>query len=148
MKKIRWFPAILGGFLSGLAFYFVVSMFAASPQVWALFVGWILFGYWAGTGKSRAWGRVWLVLCILCFLLPIGAFTLGASTTADAINTSTNEAEQAGAAIGGAIGTTILTGAASFIGFFLGLIFAILAYFGLRAPKSVSVTSAPAETEK
>lgn len=148
MKKIRWFPAILGGFLSGLAFYFVISMFAASPQVWALFVGWLLVGYWAGTGKSRAWGRVWLVLCILCFLLPIGAFTLGASTTADAINTSTNEAEQAGAAIGGAIGTTILTGAASFIGFFLGIIFAILAYFGLRAPTSVSISSAPAEQEK
>lgn len=140
MKKIRWFPAILGGFLSGLAIYFLVSMFASSPQVWALFVGWIAVGYWAGTGKSRAWGRVWLVLCIACFALPIGAFALGASTTADAINASASEAEQAGAAIGGAIGTTLLTGVAGIIGFFLGVIFAILAYFGLRAPKSVSIS--------
>jgi len=148
MKKIRWFPAIVGGFLCGLGIYFLVSMFATSPQVWALFVGWILIGYWAGTGKSRAWGRVWLVLCIACFALPIGAFALGTSTTADAINSSGSEAEQAGAAIGGAIGTTLLTGAASFIGFFLGIIFAILAYFGLRSPKSVSISSAPAEQEK
>ena len=147
MKKIRWFPAIVGGFLSGLAIYFLVSMFAASPQVWALFLGWILVGYWAGTGKSRAWGRVWLVLCIACFALPIAAFAMGANTTADAINTSSDEFEQAGAALGGAISTTILTGVAGFLGFFLGIIFAILAYFGLRSPKSVSISSSTAESE-
>lgn len=135
MKKIRWFPAIVGGFLSGLGIYFLISAFAGSPQIWALFAGWILVGYWAGTGKKRAWGRVWLVLCIVSFALPIAALALGANATADAVNSSVTEAEQAGAVIGGAIGTTIMTGVAGVIGFFLGLIFAILAYFGLRTPK-------------
>jgi hypothetical protein len=137
MKKIRWFPAILGGFLSGLGIYFLVSFFASTPQVWALFVGWILVGYWAGIGQQRAWGRIWLVLCIISFAMPIAAFALGANITADAVNSSGSEAEQAGAVIGGAIGTTLLTGVVGVISFFLGIIFAILAYFKLRSPKSV-----------
>lgn len=135
MKSFRWFPALAGGFLAGFAIYMLISMLAGTPQSWAFFAGWILCGWWAGVGQRHAWGRIWLTLCIASFAMPVASLVLGAHATSSAVNSATSSAEQAGAIIGGAIGTTTLAGFMAFIGFFLGIIFAILAYFGLRTPR-------------
>lgn len=134
-EGFRWFPAVVGGFLGGLVIYFLVSFLAASPQIWSLLVGWLAVGYFAGTGKRHAWGRVWLVMSIAFFALPIASLLFSANVTSEVMTTAGSAEEQVGAAIGGAIGTTMLAGLGAFIGFFMGIIFAILAYFGLRSPK-------------
>ncbi len=136
MKGIRWFPAIVGGFLAGLALYLLISLLLGSPQIWAQFVGWALVGWWAGKGQRHAWGRVWLVLALASFALPLVTLIVGARATAGVVGEASTSAEQAGAVIGGAIGTAMLAGFSAFVGFFLGIIFAILAYFGLRGPKT------------
>lgn len=112
MEGIRWFPAVVGGLLCGFAIYLLVSMLAGSPQVWALPAGWVLVGWWAGKGRRHAWGRVWLVLALVSFAMPLTSLIFGAHVTASLASSS---AEQAGlAVIGGAIATGLL---ASFCAF-------------------------------
>jgi len=156
-RGFRWVPAIAGGFLASLILYFLISMLAGSPQVWSLPLGWALVGWWVGKGQRHAWGRVWLVLALESFALPLVSLIFGAHITSDAYSTVTaaasskeldelnRQAIQGGAVLGGAVSYAMLAGCSAFVGFFLGIIFAILAYFGHRGPMT---TEPPAETQQ
>ena len=135
MKDFRWFPAVVGGLLCGFAIYFPISMLAGSPQLWVLPAGWGLVGWWAGKGRHHAWGRVWLVMALASFALPLSSLVFGAHITSEAVNTATGSAEQAGAVIGGGMATAVVSWFGAFVGFFLGIIFALLAYFNLLSKR-------------
>lgn len=80
--------------------------------------------------RSRyAWGRGFLFAGLLCFALPL-ATILFSIALGDRIP-ATTDAEKAGTFIGGAMATV----ASGLVGFFLGSIFVVTAYFLLRAPR-------------
>ncbi len=109
---------LIGGLLAGFLGYFLISIMASEPQIWAFWLGWIVFGL---IFIRRGWPAVWSNLSIMSFLLPVSVFIFGAATTTN----YTDDAEQAGAALG----TFFATGVAGFAGFFFGIMFALLAFF-------------------
>lgn len=135
MKNMRWAPGIIGGLLAAIMLTILLAL-AFNAPAWILLVGWVAFGYWFARSGPMAWPRTWLVLAIESFALPLATFIMSGRITAETMATTTTEAEQAGAALGSAVGTTFATGAAGFLGFFLGIIFALLAYFTHRNAKS------------
>lgn len=67
---------------------------------------------------------------ILSFLLPVSAMIFSFVFTGTAIQSTANEAEQAGAAIGGAIGGTFVVVIMFVIGLSLGIVFYLLSRKG------------------
>ena len=118
-KRQRKFGAgLIGGLLAGFLGYFLISTMTSEPQMWAFWLGWVVFGL---IFTRRGWSAVWSNLSIMSFLLPVSVFIFGAATTTN----YTDDAEQAGAALG----TFFATGIAGFAGFFFGIMFALLAFF-------------------
>ena len=130
MIGFRWFPAIIGGLLAGLWLSIVAGMLILSSGTPALLLGWVGLGFWFGRSGYYSWPRVWIVLCLLSFSMPLASLVFSANIAGQTIAGSSGQglASQAGTAVGAAIGGTLVTGFMAFVGFFLGIIFAILAY--------------------
>ena len=119
--------------LIGLAFG-LAGAFALSPG-WAAFgessamfpvvvilIGGAL-GLFAPTIR-RAFGRGFLILGASLFALPLSTMLLSGRVAHETI-TAASEADQGMAALGAGLAGTAATGAAAFVGFFLGAIFLI-----------------------
>jgi len=119
---------IAGGLLMGFATYMTVSLFTAEPQIWVLLAAWGALGLLTARSASP-WSTTWLYLAITSFALPLVTFTSSILRAAQDPIVQTSDAAAAGAAIG----TLLIGGLGAFIGVFLGIIFAILAYFTRRA---------------
>jgi hypothetical protein len=120
-QRPRYGAGLIGGFLAGFVGYMLISMMAATPQMWALWIGWVVFGF---IFLRSGWPTVWFSLSVLSFLMPVAVLVFGASTSV----TYTSDAERAGAAVG----TALATGTAGVVGFFFGIMFAIMAFFTRR----------------
>lgn len=100
-----------------------------------------------GAPQARvAWGRGMLLSGLLCLALPLVTVAITVvlgSLTMEAAGSS--DAARAGAALGAGLGGGIMTVFTGIVGFFLGLIFLISAYFLLRSPRTVFVP-VPAES--
>lgn len=126
------FRIIIGvvlGFASGLALSPAIAALANQPgdSSWLIWlvtaIGGVL-GFFAPTIR-RAFGRGFLLLGVSTFALPLSVMVLSGRVTGDMMQ----QAEAGGqgtAALGGAIAGTMMTGAAAFIGFFLGAIFLVI----------------------
>ena len=146
------FRVIIGalfGFASGLALLPAIAAFAQDTAagdtgwlVWVVVAICAIIGYFAPTIR-RAFGRGFLILGASVFALPLSMKLLTGRVTSDMINQS--EAGSEGmAAIGGTIAGTMMTGAAAFVGFFLGAIFLIVGLvLVLGGRRDVHVTNMP-----
>lgn len=101
-----------------------VSALTSEPQTWAFFGGWLVVGGLL-TVSAKPWSNTWLFLAIASFAMPLLGFLAGASIAARDPMFHESDAAAAGAAIG----SLIIGGVGAFFGFFLGIIFALLAYF-------------------
>jgi len=111
---------------------------------WAAAIGFVLMLVLAMRAERGryAWGRGFLICGLLCFALPIASIVYSGILGAQSITSSANDAQRAGAALGTVIGGGLLATVSGVLGFFLGLIFLIVSYFLLRAPR-VSIGPAP-----
>ncbi len=122
------------------AIFGVVSMLAVSPAISAFStaenlqssglaaLGIILAGGFLGLFAPtvrRAFGRGFLLAGVSFLALPLTTMLLSGKLASDAVNRAP-EAERAAAAIGSGLGGVLLTGAAAFVGLFLGAIFVII----------------------
>lgn len=120
-----------------LGFPLSMMMSGASGIVGAL----ILTTLIAAVGRSSSvWSRLFLVNGLSALALPLVAIAFTASHASGIVHKASfasggTYASDAGAMAGVALGGAALTGAAGFIGFFLGAIFLALAFFfrGSRA---------------
>ncbi len=135
---MRWVAGIVGGFIAALVLYFEVSMVAKGPQVWVLPAGWALLGWWFVRSRPRPWSRLWLTLALMCFALPLASIALSSRIGADLVAGTQNDAKAAGAVVGSFLAGTVVAGIAGFVGFFLGIIFALLAYFTGRGTEEAN----------
>lgn len=119
---------VAGGLLMGFVLYMTVAMFTPEPLVWVLLVGWVVLGLLTSRSASP-WSNTWLVLAIASFALPIVTFTSSALRASQDPLVQTDGAAAAGAAIG----SLLVSGVGAFFGFFMGIIFALLAYFTRRS---------------
>jgi hypothetical protein len=122
---------IAGGFLMGFVFYMLGSMFAAEPQIWLLFAAWGVFGLLTAR-SAYPWSNTWVVMAVASFALPLVTFTGSAMLAAQDPVVQADGAAAAGAAIG----SLVVGGVGAFFGFFLGIIFALLAYFTRRSSQA------------
>ena len=126
MRKVWNF--IAGGFLMGFVSYMIVSLLATEPQVWVLLVAWGIFGFL--TARSEyPWSNTWVFMAVASFAMPLVTFAGSALHAAQDPLVRTSDAAAAGAAIG----SLLVGGIGAFFGFFMGIIFAILAYFTRRS---------------
>jgi hypothetical protein len=124
--------AILAAFVVGMAIGGGAG--GGKAGAWAMLIGFgtvLLSALMAQTGK-RAWGRGSLICALLSFALPLSGFLLSRIVGAQAVGQAQTDAEQVGAAIGAGLGGMFLTGTLAVVGFFLGLIFLVMAFFLLR----------------
>jgi len=131
------FAGIVMGVVVALLFTLLVSM-GAQPRTtvgeWTLPVGFAVTLLLAITAaRSRyAWGRGLLLCGLLCLALPLATMAGVGIIGAREVSAAANEAQRAGAAVGSVIGGGIATVMAGFVGFFLGAIFLVGAFFTLR----------------
>ena len=125
--------AVLGSVLLGL-------LVGGGPEgvtagFWGMGLGFALVLTLAVTAKraKRAWGRGFLVCALMSFALPLAGLVFSGIVGTKVIEQADPETgARAGAAIGAGLGGMMVTGTLAFMGFFAGLIFAILAFFLLR----------------
>lgn len=124
---IRLIVGVIFGVASALALSPAIVAFVNMPggNAWMVLVVAIigaLLGVFAPTIR-RAFGRGFLLLGASIFALPLSTLLLSGRVTSDMAAQSGNDA----ATLAGAgIAATMMTGAAAFIGFFLGAIFLII----------------------
>jgi hypothetical protein len=123
---------VAGGLLMGFVLYMTISMFTLAPVVWVLPVGWVVLGLLTARSASP-WSNTWLFLAIASFALPLVTFAFSALWASRDPLIQTDGAAAAGAAIGG----LLVSGVGAFFGFFMGVIFALLAYFTRRNRRPV-----------
>jgi hypothetical protein len=132
---------IVAGVLLGLVVWFVAYMLASMSMgsdakfETANWIGGIvgaatlLFCVFASRARY-AWGRGFLVLGLLSLAMPLAsiAYSVGA--------VSKTAATGSGAAtLGAGLGGAAITGFSAIVGFFLAMIFIVVAYFMLRTPR-------------
>jgi hypothetical protein len=127
----RTWNFIAGGFLMGFVVYMTGSLFATEPQIWLLFVGWGILGFLTAR-SALPWSNTWVVMAVAAFALPLVTFAVGAMRTAQDPLVQTSDAAAAGAVIG----SLVIGGVGAFFGFFMGIIFALLAYFTRRSSQA------------
>lgn len=135
---MRFFWALLRT-LVGAAFG-VVAMIALSPAISAFTtaenigssgvaaVGVIVIGALLGLfapSIRRAFGRGFLLSGVAFLALPLTTMLLSGKLASEAVSRA-SQADQAAAAVGAGLGGVLLTGAAAFIGLFVGAIFIII----------------------
>ena len=87
------------------------------------------------TGRARSvWSRLCLVNGLAGFALPLVAIAASVMVAPKVVNSASfaaggTYASDAGATAGAVLGGALVTGAAAFIGFFVGAIFLALAFF-------------------
>jgi hypothetical protein len=157
------FGKIVAGIVMGLIIWILASMVFGLAAGGGEGGG--KFGLWAGLAAAvltlilaltaargrYAWGRGMLVAGLLCFAMPLaGILFTGIVGSSHMATAPSGSAQQAGAAIGVGLAGTAITIVSGVIGFFLGLIFLVSAYFLLRAPRQVPqpAVSAMADTKK
>lgn len=89
--------------------------------------GWGVFGFLTAR-SANPWSNTWLFLAVASFALPLVTFAGSALHAARDPLVQTSDAAAAGAAIG----SLLVGGVGAFFGFFMGIIFALLAYFTRR----------------
>lgn len=117
----------------------------------AFLVFWILlvFNTWQLTNKYKVIATYFKATEIACFLLPIAALVLTFIVGAQAVSNTTNGAEQAGAAIGTAIGGVFVVGIGFVVGLFGGIIMHLLAKrFNKKAAKHDAAESQSTDATK
>lgn len=131
------FAGIVMGVVVALLFTVLISM-GAQPKAtvgeWTLPVGFaamLLLAVTAARGRY-AWGRGLLLCGLLCLALPLATMAGVGIVGAREVSAAANEAQRTGAAVGSVIGGGIATAMAGFVGFFLGAIFLVGAFFTLR----------------
>ena len=123
----RVWAALAGGLLLGFILYMFVSMFAEAPSPLVFFGGWLILGLLVAR-SDKPWPNTWLAMAVACFLFPILAFLGAVNLSARDPIVQTSDAAAAGAAIG----SMVVGSVAGFFGFFLGVVFALLAFFTRR----------------
>lgn len=139
-KTFRPWVGIGGGFLTSIGVYLIVSMLTGRSQTWIWLISWGLLGYWLGSSGLKAWFRTWLVCAIESFALPVAAFIRGIGEAAK----ETDPYASAGAVIGATIGAGLI----GVLGFFLGAIFSLLAYFSFKQARTQALLASAASTRK
>ena len=117
----------------------------------AFLIFWMLliFNTWHLTNKHKVIATYFKATEIACFLLPIAALVLTFIVGAHAVNNSSSGAEQAGAAIGTAIGGIFAVGIGFVIGLFGGIIMHLLAKkFNKKAAEHATAESHPTDANK
>lgn len=94
-------------------------------MTWVIVAIGAILGFFAPTIR-RAFGRGFLLLGVSVFALPLSMMLLSGRVASDMISAGTTDMDRAGAAFGAGVAGTVMTGAAAFIGFFLGAIFLII----------------------
>jgi hypothetical protein len=117
--------AIVCGFLAAFLGYLLVSMMAPEPQVWVLFVGWLVFGI---IFYHNGWSSAWLSMSNISFLLPVSVFIWGVGQTIQEVDPA--------ARAGAGMGTLLATGLTGVVAFFFGILFAIIALYTRRPRRS------------
>ncbi len=126
MVRRSW-AGVAGGFLLGFALYILVSIFTTTPEVSVFVIGWVVLGVLIAR-SSMPWPNTWLFLAIASFLLPVLWFVRLVTEGASDPMVQTSDA----AAAGFVIGSIAVVGTLGFVGFFLGIVFALLAFFTRR----------------
>ena len=98
---MRWGAGIVGGLLTGLLAYWVASLVAVAPQLWAFWVGWALAGAWYASSGPFAWARAWMTLSVLSLCLPLVTIVFTGRLGAQLTGLARDPYEAAGAAMGG-----------------------------------------------
>jgi len=144
------------GAVIGLAFG-IGSMLALVPAIAAFnqenntMAGWawvialvgLILGIWAPTIR-RAFGRGFLMLGASVFALPLSMMLLAGRVSGDMVSNA-DQTNKAAAAIGSGIAGVMMTGVASFIGFFFGPILLIIGLvLALGGRREVVVVQQPA----
>lgn len=146
----RIFLGVVFGSASALALSPAFAAFSGSEPgaatgvaFWVFIIACIALLFFAPTIR-RAFGRGFLMLGASTFALPISVLLLSGRVASDTMATAVTESERAGAALGAGVAGTIMTGAAGFIGFFLGTIFLIIGLvLALGGRREVVVTNYP-----
>lgn len=131
------FAGIVMGVLVALLLTLLVSMSVQPKETigaWTFPIGFgvmVVLALTAARGRY-AWGRGLLLCGLLCLALPLATMAGTAVMGAREVSAAANEAQRAGAAVGTVIGGGIVTMMAGVVGFFLGAIFLVGAYFSLR----------------
>ena len=120
-RRFKIGAAIVGGFLAAFLASFVLSFVGVDAVGPTILIGWVVFGL---IFLRSGWPTVWASLSVISFLWPISVFILGARS---------GDYSSDAAAAGSAIGVAMTTGIAGMVGLFLGLMFAIIAFFTQRA---------------
>jgi hypothetical protein len=123
----RLWAALAGGFLLGLTAYLLVSIFTETPQPMVFLVGWVAFGLLVARSQ-RPWSNTWATMAVASFLFPVLSFFATINLSARDPIVQTSDAAAAGAALG----SIVVGGVAGFFGFFMGIAFALLAFFTRR----------------
>lgn len=109
----------------------------ASLLLLAIWAGFIIWAARRARGQRRVWGATMLWLGLSAFAAPIATLVFSAGYAARVDTTSP------GTAAGVAVGGGLLTIAAGFVGFFLGLLFLVPAYFLLRGGRGEPTKRCP-----
>ena len=131
---MAWVWKILTALIGGIITYFLGAVFWAlalaqhtksSEGIGYVLITALIAMILALTAKNggKAVRRVAIYCALICFAMPLASFVSTIFVVAD--TTGTSGAEQ----VGKAIGTTLITGASGFFGFFLGIIAVLIAVF-------------------
>ena len=118
--------SFLGSLLLSFGIYILFNyVFGETKSVvmWPFWISLVGFSYWFYKSDTirRIWGRTFVGLSIISFLLPIVVCIFGIRQTV--------KQEDAFSAAGTAIGTGIATVFIGILAFFMGIVFVISAYF-------------------
>jgi hypothetical protein len=128
---------LIGCFVIGLPVNMIVSGgnsdTSAAPGVIAALIATLVLAVTASTARS-AWSRLFLTNGLACLALPLVGIAWSVMVAPTMINKATfasggSYAAEAGAQAGAVIGGAMLTGTMAFVGFFMGAIFLVLAFF-------------------
>jgi len=137
--NLKGVNAVIAAFLLSFGIYILFNYVFGGTNieeisVWPFFLAMIFFSVWLYHSDyiKRIWGRTFVGLSIISFLLPIVVFIFGIKQTV--------KQENAFAAAGTAIGTGIATVFIGILAFFMGIVFVISAYFtykGISRPVTI-----------
>lgn len=119
---------ILLALLPAVVFNINYGMMSGGGAGWAFFIIWalVVWSVWEFTEKNHIMERFFRLTEIGFFLLPLSAIILSFVLGAKAVGSTTDNAAQAGAAIGTAIGGTFITVLCFIFGVILGVIFHLI----------------------
>lgn len=129
----RIWAGLAGGFFLGFVVYMLSSMFTPEPQIGIFLGGWVVLGFLVAR-SGHPWSNTWLFLAVGSFLLPLAVFFGGINIAANEASIQSSDSAMAGAALG----SLFAGGVAAFVGFFTGIVFAMLAFFTRRSSNKSS----------